>query len=249
MPESLHEQLFSRDPLIRLTTAAAATPAIAAGFLPPRDKWIVNAFGAANAWLVVVGPSPGTGPGGKVDRPVPPVFGTVLPEFRRFEDPRNDKNGFWRELFRLLRQGFRRAGLAMHDEDAALKLMMIVNLDTNAHGDGSEVTRPMLKAGLPRLSCVLDVTKPRLILALKTDVYEEIWKWWGGTVQPEQSHDPVRTRKQSFYGKSRWLTRDNQKSVLLVKILQHPSRATLYRGYETLFSDYIGDRIAETIVG
>jgi hypothetical protein len=200
----------------------------------------------------IVGPSPGTGPGGKIDHAVPPVLGTVLPEFVRFATPANDKNGFWRELFRLLRQGFKHAGLARDDEDAALKLMMLMNLDTTPQGDGAKVTQEMLRAGLPRLSCILGVTRPRLIVALTERVYKEISQWWSrdqiGKVGQERRHNGVPTKRQCYYGRSRWLTRANEGSMLLAKILQHPSRASFYRGYETLFSDYLGERIADAIV-
>lgn len=248
MTATLRDELYSPNPLVRLNASQNATPSALAEFVPPTNEWIVNAFGAANAWLVVVGPSPGTGPGGKVDRPVPPVLGAVLPEFHRFLA--NDNNGFWTELFRLLRHGFKHAHLPPSDKDAALKLMLAMNLDTTPQGDGKKVTTQMLRDGMARLRYVVDLTAPRMILALKADVYDEIQEWWRaevGEVGREESH-PVPTKTKSgatkcYNGKSRWLTRKGQASILLVKILQHPSRVKTYAGNEARFSDYIGERI------
>ena len=89
---SLRDQLISVNPLVRLNSAASVGPSMVAELMHPNVDWIQNAFGAANAWIVVVGPSPGTGPGGKVDRPVLPVLGKVLPEFEQFAQ--NDTNSF-----------------------------------------------------------------------------------------------------------------------------------------------------------
>ena len=251
MRQSLQDRLFSPNPVVRLA-AANAKPSKLAPFLP--RSWIVNAFGAANAWVVAVGPSPGTGPGGKVDRAVPPVLGTVHPQFRHFLD--NDPKGFWNELFRLLREGFRHAEVARKDKDAALKLTMAMNLLTNPQGDASQLTPEMLKKGLPRLSRVLRVTRPRIILALTKVVYKVIHEWWSdrfGGVGPDLQH-PVPTKKKdggtkTYDGRSRWLGRDNQHSILLVKMLQHPSKANSYSGNEAIVSAYVEERIAAAITG
>lgn len=248
MTESIYDDLFSPKPIVRLDAATKATAPMVTQLVPPCDKWIAQAFGAANAWLVVVGPSPGKGPGGKIKVPVQPVLGRVLPEFKSFAEPSVDTRGFWRELFRLLRQGFKRACLGRVDEDAALKITMLVNLDTTPEGDAAKVSPEKLMAGLPRLKRAADITNPHLILALTKAVYEEIRRWWSreiGKVEPEQKH-PVHANK-CYHGRSCWLTRENGESILLVKILQHPSKANTYSGYGALFSDYIGDRIVEVL--
>jgi len=238
MIENQRNQLFSPNPLIRLEAAATGSASITKECIPPKGEWIRNAFGVANAWLVVVGPSPGKGPGGRVTEPVLPVLGQVLPLFQQFAD----STKFWRELFRLLRGGFHYANLAREDEDAALKLMMLVNLDTIPEGDSTKIAQDKLTSGLPRLKRVLDLTKPRLILALEQRVYDEICDWWKGfgEVGPERRHDRV----SKFVPKSRWLSCEGE-STLLTKTLQHPAKANFCIGYETEVSDCLGERIAE----
>lgn len=241
---SIRDQLFSVNPLVRLNCAASVGPSMVAVLMHPNVDWIQNAFGAANAWIVVVGPSPGTGPGGKVDRPVLPVLGEVLPEFGRFAQ--NDPKGFWHELFRLLRQGFKCAGVATHDPDAALKLMMEMNLDTTPQGNSGKIPPERLTAGLARLKRVLDLTRPRLILALSADVYDVISRWNVFTdVGPERKHNQIATKNTTYTPRSRWLTYDNGARILLTKTVQHPSKSNFYLGFENEVSDSLGDRIAE----
>jgi hypothetical protein len=232
-------RLFSPNPLIRLEAAKEASPSIVEALIPSKEKWIKSAFGAANAWLVVVGPSPGKGPGGKVVEAVPPVLGEVHPLFEKFKN----STPFWKELFRLLQQGFHSAGL---DADAALMLTMLVNLDITPEGDSKKIPQEKLRDGLPRLKQVLELTRCRMILALTKSVYDviRIWKEFSEVGPELQPHDNV----WKYHPKSRWLTcKKEEQTILLTKALQHPSKASFYSGHETEVSDWLGARIAKAV--
>lgn len=231
-------QLFSHDPRVRLKAAIGAIPSMARDYMPQKDQWIRNAFGAANAWMVAVGPSPGKGPGGKVLEPVAPILGKLHPLFEQWAI----STPFWRELFRLVREGFCHAGFGNDDEEIGLKLLMLMNLDLTPEGDSTKIAHGKLTSGLPRLKRVLEVTRPRLILALEQHVYDEISKWWSdfGAVGSERLHAKV----SKYTPRSRWLTR-NGEAILLTKTLQHPSKANFYLGFEQEVAGCLGDRIAE----
>ena len=126
--------------------------------------------------------------------------------------------------------------------------MMEMNLDTIPQGNSSKIPPERLTAGLPRLKRVLDLTRPRIILALSVDVYEVIRRWNAfREVGPERKHNQISTKNTTYTPRSRWLTYDNEARILLTKTVQHPSKSNFYLGFENEVSDSLGDRIAEAV--
>ena len=77
--------------------------------------------------------------------------------------------------------------------------MMEMNLDTTPQGNSGEIPPERLTAGLPRLKRVLDLTRPRLILALSVDVYDVIRRWNAfREVGPERRHNQLLTKNKTY---------------------------------------------------
>lgn len=246
--------LFDLNPLVRLWTAEQLSDADRDSLSPPADHWYPNVYGAANAWVVAVGPSPGD-PGGKPKAPRTTIHRPVLWNVNtKLGELETEGKTFWNELFRLIRAGFKRIGVLDRYDDATLRLMLMMNLDTTPEGKEENIPVSKLLDGIgSRLWPVLRAVKPRIVLALTKRVYKLIWddleKYGACAMGREREHHPVPAGDRSYSGKSCWVSHPEVGQFLFVRLLQHPRWEPSYHPYRRRFSAYVGRRFRDAQSG
>jgi len=131
------------------------------------SKWPESCIGSINAWLHIVGASPGNSParGFTPDdemRDNRPVLGCPHPGFY-YPDPRH----YWDRVRGIAERFFLEFRL---DSFAALSLVHHVNLLTES--SGTQPSKEMLQDGAPKTSIVFQETHPKCIIALTKDVFK-----------------------------------------------------------------------------
>jgi len=179
------------------------------------SKWPKSCSGSINAWLIVVGASPGSSPTArnfKSDsemRDYRPVIGLPHPRFGYHDRPH-----YWDRVRGIAERFFSEFGL---DRYAALSLLHHVNLLSE-----SSRTQPsieILQSGGPRTQIVFRETHPRCVVALTKNVFKVASTLIG--------QEATESGELNFgrYG-PRWELRNmkNDDPILLARTPNHPSR-------------------------
>jgi hypothetical protein len=233
------KDLYDVDPrerlrIARLHDAAAATtvpPRV--DDLPPelrangrRVEELGDIMSPINAWLLFVGPSYGAAPADLAEHfryagPQAPTLGR--------KHPLSASTGrFFVELGRWGTEAFSRSTVLSLPEDAwALTGQM--NLIPGWAGDASRLADSDLARAAPRLWEVVEIVRPRLVVALTGAVYraaERAASECGGTLGPEQ-RDLVPGGGQTYRPRWRWAATADGWSFLIAAAPNHPSRISL----------------------
>lgn len=251
MMKKLHSGLFSPDPRVRLEAVAGLSKPSRDKLLEHYSEWIPNAYGAANAWAVIVGPSPGRARVGSRKKRATGIYQPVLGEVHPKIKEGVEEWPFWRELLRWVREAFCESGVLQADLDLCQTLILMMNLDIACQGQESRISQPKLRKGLDRLWFVVDSTKPRMLIALTKRVYNVIlaglesdglgWKVY------ERKHKVKAGRE--YHPKSCWIVYRSIGPILLVVLPQHPSRANTYKRHRRRFDGFLGERVREATRG
>ena len=128
-------------------------------------------FGAANAWLVFLGSSPGGSPSGgktqKSDYPSEISFDETSNHLSSFKD----KKGFWDKIREYSKDIF--PELPAKD---LYKLIMTGNLLEDQQGDSNKLVQEELQDGAVETFKVLSLIKPKLVICLQESVRKLIYK-------------------------------------------------------------------------
>lgn len=176
-------------------------------------------FGALNACLMLVGPSPGASPPSNPEATrraqeldeYPVTVGRAHPHFFW-----PDTAGFFTKVRRWATEALVGGGVASN-EGEALSLTMIVNLLDHQAAD-SRTLAQTLHLGVPRLRCAIDAALPNVIIALTQDIFDTIRSTFGaGVSQIDQ------TNVRQYKPPRMWI-RHEGRPVLLARSPNHPSR-------------------------
>jgi hypothetical protein len=200
--------LHSKDASKRLK----ASLAFAKKYSGVKEVWPSGCFGAANAWLLLVGPSPGKAgpqeqslPGG-VNRPlnrpvaVGPEVGTI-----KFKSGRN-RNSRWNYL----------TNACFGNEEQAGALTAVANLDWGNFSDQNEIETASLQAGCPAVFGIMKMSQPRVVLALSKKVWGPLTEYLSFCTVEEFVHRGIEGRIIQIPS-CRFKT-------LLLRTQNHPSR-------------------------
>jgi hypothetical protein len=177
-------------------------------------------YGAVNAWLLLIGPSPGGSPptdplatAQAIERDsYPAVLGRAHPHFFW-----PDTAGFFTKTRVWVTECFSRASVTSPEEEA-LSLAMIVNLLDQPAAD-SRALRATLHLGTSRLRAAVRVARPRLVVALTNDVLDAVLAAF-----PEFTVSPLEVTKVRQYNpQSFWLT-NGETHFAVARSPNHPSR-------------------------
>jgi hypothetical protein len=227
---SAETDLYSDNPRIRFAAAQA--------LMAPREDWSPEhlptfvrdavasrpllgreVFGAANSWLLMVGPSPGGSPPGATASPFedwtyPVDLGRP---HRHFSYP--DSAGFWKKI-RLWSFEALQRGASIGSDTQALSVSMMMNLREEALADSS-VLAAHLWEGTPRFWSAVEVTRPKLVVALTEDVFQAILLSLPGR---GRSGAFTKHKVRQYLPRSCWVSGNNGASFLLARAPNHPSR-------------------------
>lgn len=228
--EPNRSELYSVDPWARLAAARLFAAARSTSHPPRVDELPAElqgaaatlgreCFGAINAWLVFVGPSPGGSPAkaevaARFSGDHVPVLGRPHPHFNY-----PDTSGFWTRIQTWLFEAFRR-GAGIEAAEDALSLSLVTNLLEDQSAD-SDVLDTRLPEGLPRFRAVLGAARPRLVVALKRSVFEAILNGLPpGTRRLEEQIYTVRRYRPPNV----WVEMPDMSRLLIARAPNHPSR-------------------------
>ena len=245
------DALFSDDPLVRLTRARAvsrSTPDLEKDIRRRYKKWLPFWHGAANAWLVYLGPSPGNSPGRECGDPFQlPVLGKPHPHLKCYSDAR----GFWNTLREWTLSSFGTARLFRDEPDAALGVTLNANVLPTPQGDASRIDQGELDRAMPHVADILNLVKPRLLVPLHKKVSKSLLaelKSRGAEVITGPNEIPVRARSQSyeFYKPKIWeMKLSRGRNLLVAESPQHPSKRNFIdmRASSAYLGSLIRDRL------
>jgi hypothetical protein len=255
----MNGSLYSADPAERIIAAENLSDQQKKQHLRAYRPWLVKDYGAANAWVLVVGPSGGAKKKEKAGEQLslfaPPTAAKhlVLGEVHeRLEMHSQEKSGFWRNLFDVLEVAFRKGTSVDCERLNYLKAVLTTNLSPKQVGDEAEVTDEELEAGIPHLLELLRLCKPRVVVALTQRVHNLLFsclveKGIATRLTLEHKHR-LKMGGREYKPLSCWLEADGVASILLVSLPQNPSRAPFVgRRYVSSVGAYLGRRFQDAL--
>lgn len=250
----MDNRLFSPDPAIRLAAAENLQKEQKDQVLKTYRPGKVRDRGVANAWVVVVGPSPGAKKKGKHPLLWLPFGGdlTLGAVHEDFKILLNEDSIFWRSLFGVLEAGFKKATKLDTEKQEHLKIALTTNLSPKHAGEATQLPIDELAAGMPRLWDLLVLCKPRVVVALTETVrelvliYSKITGLGKRLTNDETYH--LKMGGKNYKPRSCWLTVDGGGQTLLASLPQHPSKAnTVGLSYVPSVGAYLGDRFRDAL--
>jgi hypothetical protein len=220
--------------------------------------WLVKDYGAANAWVVAVGPSPGAkrkkklGAQSSLFPASTPVKHLVLGEVHdRFTILSQEKSVFWRNLFGALELAFKKGTSVDCGGLNHLKAVLTTNLSPRQVGNEAELTEAGLVPGVPHLLELLRLCKPRVVGALTKRVYRLLATYIGqagiGARLTTDDRHIIKNGENIYKLRSCWMNVEGVGRILLVQVL-HPRQAGLFRGrYIPSVGAYLGRRFREAL--
>ena len=154
--EALPDGFYSGEPRERVAALADATEEIREALLNRVPEWPVMSPGALNAWLVLIGPSPGNSPGGAWTYDPRPSIRRAHPGVAEYVDGR----GFWNGVREYARAVFPELG----DLDA-YSATMVRNLDPVQSATAPKGPR-MRIAARQVVEVLGEIIRPRLVIAI-----------------------------------------------------------------------------------
>jgi hypothetical protein len=254
----MNQSLYSVDSAERIIAAESLSNQQKMQLLQAYRPSSVKDYGAANAWVVVVGPSGGAKKKEKAGeqlsllapptRPKHLVLGEVHEAFERHS---HEKSGFWRNLFDVLEVGFRKRTSVDCESLNYLKAVLTTNLSPKQVGDEAELADDELEAGIPHFLELLRLCKPRVVAALTVRVYKLLAAYIdqpeiGARLTLDDQHI-IKNRDNVYKPRSCWMHVQGVGRILLVRF-PHPSRAPLFGGrYVSSVGAYLGRRFREAL--
>ena len=240
--------LFSPDPRLRWKHAKEYAEAKGKELdkeITARYKdWPCYWFGAANAWLVFLGPSPGDSGGRTIDWPKEkyPTLGKPHGLFSTYVD----STGFWRRLREWTIEAYRLADVFQDDKEASFGVTLLANvLDTNV-GAARKIKDASLAAAMPRVVDNLELVRPRIIVPMEKRVSRlliEEFRKRGAVIIAGPSQTLVRAKKQRYqnYKPWSWCLQTDFGQLLVAEAPQHPSKKNFYE--PKTIDDYLAQKI------
>ena len=242
--------LFVRDPVERLQNSKKyiiQTSDLDAKIRSIYKNWPKYWWGAANAWLVFVGPSPGNSKSKPINWVTEkyPSIGIPHPHYIN----RIDSTGFWPRLREWARNSFQIANV-FNDEDDALSMVLLANVLDTREGDSTKLLTESLLKKIPSTVDNLSLVKPCVIIPMEKRVSKMLlnefknrgFKIIQGPIIHKVSFE---NKKGIFYKPKSWVIRTEWGVVLLSESPQHPSKRNFY--IPKLVDEYLADRIKEYI--
>ena len=185
----------------------------------PELSWPFSNWGAANAWLVLLGPSPGKDDGGakgthtvRVGLPCPIQFNTY-----------RNRNPRWRKLWEEPFGPHLRVG----DENLGEYLTALMNLDGTNEPDETKLTNASLVNGCDRVERQLNQCRPKVIVALTESAFAVFRSHLGDRYMPSKL-DGFEEPRRGNTGGTFQLTNAVHRTWL-IRAPQHPSHPPLER--------------------
>ena len=177
------------------------------------SKWPEHCKGTINAWLLIVGPSPGDSPTGV---PTPDQMHDYQPligcPHLGFYYP--DKRHYWEKVRGLAENFFSEFKL---NSNAALSMMF--HVDISAESSGKQLSKEKLLSDAPRTEIIFRTTRPKCIIPLTQRVFDILREFYKPCVLKSG---------ELFYGRyhPEWELWDWGCSgrVLVARTPNHPSR-------------------------
>jgi hypothetical protein len=201
---STHPGLFSRDPeeRIRSSNASQSWPSV---------RWPYGNQGAANAWLVLVGPSPGSEKRADVPPWIEVTFGDCVQHIAM-----HDTRG--KAWDAVITAAFGR----LHSPAARRQLVALINLMGTNATEEKKLDAKDLDGGVSAVVEKLRLVHPRVVLALSNGVYDRLAQALNTNPLGGDGalHGPYGFPLRAATFKDEAAGFD----VLLIKGVQHPSR-------------------------
>jgi hypothetical protein len=192
----------------------------------PDTIWPDGYYGAINAPLLFVGPSPG---GGNIDGEFAPRSKSGANAYWNFDFVEPFKE--WSNGFRNSLKPIIESLLDISLEEGGYKLFAFANFDWIQNPDASKVPEARMQEGIDEVKALINVMNPKIIIALEKRAYKILVKLFlqeGYKLLP-----PITKNVHILYTKSRfhhdidcWTIEGNGKlkGSLLVRSPQHPAR-------------------------
>jgi hypothetical protein len=188
-----------------------STRGFCGGHSKPNGKWPKGCWGAANGWVMLVGPSPGRDPSveGKSKQSLRPrqrVYYGLDQGKIQFGDARD---GRWNRLTKAL---------CADNEDYAYALTSVANLDWWCYRRECDIPKAHLREGCASVWKTIQASKPRVVVALTNKVWEMISRHVSQFARPDVDVVNLLTRTPIVFQIPGYSA-----ASLLIKSQQHPS--------------------------
>jgi hypothetical protein len=175
--------------------------------------WRFGCRGSANAWLVLLGPSPGNAKPGELRQAQDPKIGDKVCEIKFGEGVgRNPR-------FKAISE----AGFGTNaPKDLSQKLTALLNLDDGNSPDGRQIDPQLLKKGCPFVFDRLNEARPRVIIVLSFPAWNPFTDFLRDRSKP-LSPPAVYPNGKSLLAFTFRISPELEFDTLILKSRQHPS--------------------------
>jgi len=235
-------QLYSNDPRIRWARAreVAKNKGSIENELANRfQNWPPFWRGSANAWLIFLGPSPGSSGTGSKPRQIPEL-GIPHNHFKNYKD----KARFWDRIRDWTNQAYSSAGIFDNDHDAAYGISMMGNMTSQNVGDSSKISDEQLSNAMPMVFKALEQVKPRIIVTLEKRVSKilvgHLKSRWNDFIDgPNSIAVQAKNQRFSHYKPKNWEFLSPWGPLMIAESPQHPSKHNFYD--DKVVDDYLAE--------
>jgi hypothetical protein len=219
-----------------------------------------SASGAINAWLVIIGPSPGNSPnpdptqqGVYMRKRGHLVLGIPHPFFTTYCDSSGYHEHMWgpserqsdHRMHTCSQQGivpvfFERLGLS--DWQSAIGMSFHTNLTTQRQGSESKISADDLDEGVPRAMSIIEETECKCVLTVSLRTFRRIGRGLAAShVFVEGGKLSYRCTQDYTTPWELWKNRSDSGLLMLAKTPQHPAKSNFWHEAIPKFATDLGD--------